>query len=139
MKKNLSESIAQYIKTLIGRSAGQAIEIQRSELARTFNCVPSQVNYVIRTRFREADGFITESRRGGQGYIRITRLYSDQTGFSYEVLRGYIDKLERDGNLTPRESEMLRYISRWGIMELPPRHIINFLNSITRGLDQVLK
>ncbi|HRY12896.1 MAG TPA: CtsR family transcriptional regulator [Syntrophomonadaceae bacterium] len=138
MKKNISESIAQYIRTLIGRSAGQTIQIQRAELARTFNCAPSQVNYVIRTRFREADGYTIESRRGGQGFIRITRFHPAEIGFSYGELRNYIDRMERDGILTSRESEMLRYISRWGIMELPPQQIANFLHSITKAFEQIL-
>ena len=52
-------------------------ELQRSELANRFNCVPSQINYVISTRFSPERGYIVESRRGGGGYIRIRRVRMD--------------------------------------------------------------
>ena len=73
----MSDSIAEFIMdTLAG--AGGAVEIQRNELADRFNCVPSQINYVISTRFSPEHGYTVESRRGGGGYIRITRLVSDR-------------------------------------------------------------
>ena len=50
------------------------LEVQRSDLAQRFNCVPSQINYVMSTRFSPEHGYIVESRRGGNGYIRITRV-----------------------------------------------------------------
>ena len=53
------------------------LKLQRSELASRFNCVPSQINYVISTRFSPERGYIVESRRGGGGYIRITRVRVD--------------------------------------------------------------
>lgn len=139
MKRNLSDAIAQYIKALIARSHQQQIEIQRSELARTFNCVPSQVNYVIRTRFREADGFITESKRGGQGFIRITRCQAAETRLAYEALLANIERLDRERTITARETELLKYIYRWGVMELPPQYAENFFQSISKALIQVLK
>ncbi len=139
MKRNTSDAIAQYIKALIGRSDRQQIEIQRSELARTFNCVPSQVNYVIRTRFRPADGFITESRRGGQGYIRITRCHAADNRSAYEALQEHIDSLNREEILTGRETEILKHISRWGLMELPSQYVDNFYKSISRALPQLPK
>lgn len=54
------------------------IELQRRELADRFGCVPSQINYVISTRFSPEHGFIVESRRGGGGYIRISRVTTDR-------------------------------------------------------------
>jgi acyl-CoA hydrolase len=74
VKKSLADKIEQYLKVLIDRSEGKQIEIQRAELAETFSCVPSQVTYVISTRFQEKFGYRTESRRGGKGFVRITRL-----------------------------------------------------------------
>ena len=50
------------------------LELKRNELASFFNCVPSQINYVISTRFSPQHGFIVESRRGGGGYLRIKRI-----------------------------------------------------------------
>ena len=67
----ISDSVANYILQMLNEEGGIA-EIQRNELANTFGCVPSQINYVITSRFTPEQGYIVESRRGG-GYIRITR------------------------------------------------------------------
>ena len=71
----ISDIIANFILEEISEAEGTA-ELQRAELAQRFNCVPSQINYVISTRFSPEHGYIVESRRGGNGYIRITRVYS---------------------------------------------------------------
>ena len=67
----LSNIIEEFIKNMLDES--HEIELQRNELATRFNCVPSQINYVISTRFSPERGYSVESRRGGGGYIRITR------------------------------------------------------------------
>ena len=69
----VSDSIAVFIDKVL-REMGGTAELQRSELANRFKCVPSQINYVISTRFSPEHGYIVESRRGGGGYIRITRV-----------------------------------------------------------------
>ena len=69
----VSDIIAGFIDEMLGQTGGTA-EVQRAELANRFNCVPSQINYVISTRFSPEHGYIVESRRGGGGYIRITRV-----------------------------------------------------------------
>jgi len=69
----ISDIIAGFIDEMIGNTGGTA-ELQRAELANRFNCVPSQINYVISTRFSPEHGYIVESRRGGGGYIRIKRV-----------------------------------------------------------------
>lgn len=71
---NISNLIENYIKKLLQESADGLIEIQRSDLAEKFNCVPSQINYVLATRFTVERGFLVESRRGGRGYVRIIKL-----------------------------------------------------------------
>ena len=77
MARNTSDSIEEYIKELLGQSG--IAEIQRSNLADTFQVVPSQINYVIKTRFTESRGYIVESKRGGGGYIRIVKVrFSDK-------------------------------------------------------------
>ena len=68
----ISDSIADFISELLRREG--EVELQRNLLADQFNCVPSQINYVISTRFTPEHGYVVESRRGGGGYIRITRL-----------------------------------------------------------------
>ncbi len=72
----LSNLIEEFIKEMIEAENG-AIELQRNELAGRFNCVPSQINYVISTRFSPERGYIVESRRGGGGYIKISRAVCD--------------------------------------------------------------
>ena len=72
----ISDIIAGFINDLLSEEDGTA-EVQRADLANRFNCVPSQINYVISTRFSPEHGYIVESRRGGGGYIRITRVRTD--------------------------------------------------------------
>lgn len=72
----ISDMIAGFIQEMLNQAGGSA-ELQRAELASRFNCVPSQINYVISTRFSPEHGYIVESRRGGSGYIRITRVRAD--------------------------------------------------------------
>ena len=69
----ISDIIAEFIDEIINETGGSA-ELQRAELANRFKCVPSQINYVISTRFSPEHGYVVESRRGGGGFIRITRV-----------------------------------------------------------------
>jgi len=69
----ISDIIAGFIDDMLSEAGGTA-ELQRAELASRFNCVPSQINYVISTRFSPEHGYFVESRRGGGGYIRISRV-----------------------------------------------------------------
>ncbi len=68
----MSDAIAQIIEEMINEGQGET-EIRRNDLAGQIGCVPSQINYVITSRFTPERGYIIESRRGGGGYIRITR------------------------------------------------------------------
>ncbi|MBC1534352.1 CtsR family transcriptional regulator [Listeria seeligeri] len=70
--KNISDIIETYLKQVLESS--EAVEIKRSEIADKFECVPSQINYVINTRFTMERGYIVESKRGGGGYIRIIKV-----------------------------------------------------------------
>ena len=72
----LSDAIEQFIKTMLTQEAPE-VELKRNELAEYFNCAPSQINYVLATRFTPDHGYIIESRRGGGGYIRIFRMTQD--------------------------------------------------------------
>jgi len=73
----LSDSIEQFIKELLTQEE-TGVELKRNELAEYFGCAPSQINYVLATRFTLDHGYVTESRRGGGGYIRIIRVVSDK-------------------------------------------------------------
>ena len=80
----LSDMLTQYIMEMI-EAQGNA-EIKRNELADRFGCVPSQINYVLTSRFTPEQGYMIESRRGGGGYIRITRVVTDKSGSLMHVI-----------------------------------------------------
>ena len=69
----LSDTIESFIKTMLSEESTE-VELKRNELAEYFGCAPSQINYVLATRFSPDHGYLTESRRGGGGYIRIVRV-----------------------------------------------------------------
>lgn len=71
-EKSISDIIEEYLKQILGESS--QIEIRRSEIANHFDVVPSQINYVIKTRFTIQHGYLVQSKRGGGGYIRIKRV-----------------------------------------------------------------
>lgn len=72
--RNMSDVIEQYLKQMLAESKNEVVEIKRAQIAEKFDCVPSQLNYVIKTRFTNELGYIVESKRGGGGYIRITKI-----------------------------------------------------------------
>ncbi|GAA4064742.1 MAG TPA: CtsR family transcriptional regulator [Bacilli bacterium] len=72
--RNISDVIEAHLKQIIERNKHKTVEIKRSEIADQFACVPSQINYVINTRFTPEKGYHVESKRGGGGYIRIQRM-----------------------------------------------------------------
>ena len=88
----ISDIIAGFINELLSEEDGTA-EVQRADLANRFNCVPSQINYVISTRFSPEHGYIVESRRGGGGYIRITRVRTDPKMLVMHTVNGIGDRI----------------------------------------------
>ncbi len=113
MKKSMADKIEQYLKVLINRSRDKQIEIQRAELAETFSCVPSQVTYVISTRFTEKKGYFAESRRGGKGFVRITsiKLASDvEQQLLEQQINQFIDSALQGSRLNIQEAELLRHL-----------------------------
>ena len=116
--KNTSDHIEAYIKAILDQAG--IVELQRSQLADTFQVVPSQINYVIKTRFSIQQGYHVISKRGGGGFIRIERVplradpryieellssLSDQV--SVREVRDILSSLVRDELLTEREQELL--------------------------------
>ena len=80
MKMLISEKIARMIEEML-EAQNEIAEIQRNEFASRMGCVPSQINYVISSRFNKQHGYIVESRRGGGGYIKITRVNMGESEF----------------------------------------------------------
>ena len=98
----LSDNIEEFIKSMIGEYEGM-IELQRNELAQYFNCAPSQINYVLATRFSPQKGYVTESKRGGGGYIKVMKIQAERNGTLMQVLT---ERLNR-GILSEREANEL--------------------------------
>ena len=82
----ISDLIASFLLEGLEEAENGVLEVQRSDLAQRFNCVPSQINYVMSTRFSPEHGYIVESRRGGNGYIRITRVRMDRETLLMHVI-----------------------------------------------------
>ena len=116
--KNTSDHIEAYIKAILDQAG--IVELQRSQLADTFQVVPSQINYVIKTRFTESRGYLVESKRGGGGYIRIGRiefsnhhemlrdlLYSIGEQVSQEIYEDILQLLVEQDLMTKQEMTLL--------------------------------
>ena len=83
-KMRVSDVIEEFIKELFNED--EEIEIQRNELAQKFNCVPSQINYVISTRFKPSQGYYVESRRGGGGHITIKKITNTRSDYIMHII-----------------------------------------------------
>lgn len=114
----ISEQIARLIEEMIDQGKGSA-NVRRNDLAQTLGCVPSQISYVISSRFTPQRGYVTESRRGGGGYIKIVRvpMTKDQylTHFFYAVgsqitkdeAEAYIRNLRENDVISAREAGIM--------------------------------
>ncbi|MBE7028662.1 MAG: CtsR family transcriptional regulator [Ruminococcaceae bacterium] len=113
----ISDIIERYIKELLNNES--EVEIKRNDLAAYFNCVPSQINYVISTRFTNEHGFIVESRRGGGGGITIRRVTLNESDYITTLINSignflkqsdaysYIKALYEYGKITKREANIM--------------------------------
>lgn len=132
--RNISDIIEQHLKAILMNSREGIIEIKRSELADSFNCVPSQINYVISTRFTIEKGYVVESKRGGGGYIRIHRVGLGRANIELhrailEIIGsaitareadGFLQRLLEENVLTEREVCMMRAVICSDILALSP-------------------
>jgi transcriptional regulator of stress and heat shock response len=122
---NISDVIEQYLKKVLQSKGQDAIEIKRSEIADRFQCVPSQINYVINTRFTIEKGYIVESKRGGGGYIRIIRVrHRDKSEMIDEIIKlinptvtqqaafDVLERLVEEELITPREAKIMANATR---------------------------
>ncbi|MFN2340910.1 MAG: CtsR family transcriptional regulator [Halanaerobium sp.] len=88
---SLSDQIERYLRRQISKYQGK-VKIKRNQLAENFDCAPSQINYVLDTRFTVEKGYVVESQRGGGGFIKIIRVTLDS---DTEVIQEVINKLDR--------------------------------------------
>ena len=114
---NISNSIAQMIIQMLEDK--DEIEFQRNILAQDVGCVPSQINYVIQTRFTKERGYTVESRRGGGGFIRITKvkvkgdeymmhiINSIGSSIDFETARALVSNLLGYNKITEREAKII--------------------------------
>ena len=128
----LSDVIEAFIKELMAEEQSQ-IELKRNELAEYFRCAPSQINYVLATRFTPDHGYIIESRRGGGGYIRIIRVAMRDQGERLMQLvsrrlagpigeneaAAIIAGLRQQGVVDAREARLMRAAVSAGAISLP--------------------
>ena len=125
--KNTSDHIEAYIKAILEQSG--MVELQRSQLADTFQVVPSQINYVIKTRFTESRGYLVESKRGGGGYIRIGRI---EFSNHHDMLRDLLYSVGEEVSLAIFE-DVLRLLFE---QDLVTRQEMNLL--LAMATDRVL-
>ncbi|MCQ2362855.1 MAG: CtsR family transcriptional regulator [Acidaminococcaceae bacterium] len=108
--RNMADSVADSIENFILDELMKQAEamVQRNELAQTLNCAPSQISYVLNTRFTPERGFVVESRRGAGGFVRIMKQESDPNPTSLELLK----LLHLRGRVSGREARLLDYVLR---------------------------
>lgn len=95
MNKSISDIIEEFIKSSLDDD--DFIELSRNDLAKFFSCVPSQINYVLNTRFTLNRGFVVESQRGGNGYIKLVKITDNNNNFltkSLELTNKPINQVE---------------------------------------------
>ena len=122
--------IEEFIKDLFDEQ-NEAIEIQRNELAEQFKCVPSQINYVISTRFKPQQGYYVESKRGGGGHITIKKVKSDKEDYLLHIIKNIGNSLTANETdilisdflsyniITTKEAKLLKVATSDNVLRLP--------------------
>ena len=126
----MSDVIEDFIKDLFDEDESDLIEIQRNELAKHFNCVPSQINYVISTRFKPSQGYYVESKRGGGGNIKIRKINNTKSDYIMHIINNVgktittndIDILLSDfltyNIITAQEAKLLKVATSDNVLKL---------------------
>lgn len=124
----MSDVIEEFIKDLFDDN--QYIEIQRNDLAQHFNCVPSQINYVISTRFKPSQGYYVESKRGGGGYIKIQKINLEKSEYLMHIINNIQDEITQNevdilisdflsyNLITPKEAKLLKVATSDNVLTL---------------------
>ncbi|MEK3729227.1 MULTISPECIES: CtsR family transcriptional regulator [Lysinibacillus] len=134
--RNISDIIEGYLKQVLELGGEGHIEIKRSEIADKFQCVPSQINYVINTRFTAERGYLVESKRGGGGYIRILRVRAhSQIDLIDDVLR----QIEGGASQTMAEDLVYRLIDEQVISKREAKLMLAAIDRSTIDLHLPLR
>lgn len=126
--RSVSDIIEGYLKNILEQEKEGSIEIKRHEIAEMFQCVPSQINYVINTRFTTERGYAVESKRGGGGYIRIFRV---QTNSRKELIEHVLSGLSEGASYTMAEDVIFRLIEEQVISERESRLMLAAIDRTT--------
>ena len=111
MMSNIADMIESYIlRQLASRQDGQ-VELRRTDIADEISCAPSQISYVLSTRFTQDKGFVVESRRGLGGFIRIV-----QVPLRDLVYQDMLSKINEETDMETVQS-MVRYLAQHGMVE----------------------
>ena len=122
--------IEDFIKDLFDEE--NSIDIQRNDLAEKFNCVPSQINYVIATRFKPSQGYYVESKRGGGGHITITKINITKSNYLMHIIssigekitakevRIFISNFLSYGIVTEKEAKLLKVATSDNVLTVDP-------------------
>lgn len=131
---SLSKQIEEYIKALLEQEEAGVVEIQRNFLSEYFHCVPSQINYVLSTRFTPVQGYVVETRRGGGGFVRIVSLQLDDDDDIQDALTDAVGDM-----LTQNDSEGLtEYLYQQGIINQREMLLFNSMlkDRVLTGLEK---
>lgn len=131
---SLARQIEDYIKSLLEEESAGVIELQRNVLSEYFHCVPSQINYVLSTRFTPVQGYMVETRRGGGGYVRIVSLQLEDDTDIQDVLTSAVGD-----SLSQNSSEGLtEYLYQQGILSKREMTLLNGMlkDRVLSGIDK---
>ena len=137
MNNNMTDILEQYIMNLFNEVTEDHIIIKRSNVAQKFDCVPSQLNYVIKTRFTPEHGFIIESKRGGGGFIRITKITLHKNKDYIDYLIETIDNEFLEVDEAMRIAKIL--LEKEYIDKFDYNHFIDSVEIITEVHNQFLE
>lgn len=147
---SLADEIERYIKKMIEDSRQRAIRLNRSQLAQMFDCVPSQINYVLSTRFSTERGYYVESRRGGGGYVLIARLSISNNEDVLELINSIpkqvsqregndlIQNLYEEGILSKREAMLMAAVTQGDTLIIPAPEGDMLRASVIRAMLQTV-
>jgi len=128
----VSDIIEEFIKELFDDD--EEIEIQRNDLAQKFNCVPSQINYVIATRFKPSQGYYVESRRGGGGHITIRKVNNTKSDYLLHIINNIGNSISNSEAeilisdfltydlVTTKEAKLLRVATSDNVLDIPKEY-----------------